>query len=72
MKFKEKRGSTFVFESHGEELKIIEAEKGFLFIFKDVWVDRSLSVRTLEYSLKYEDIQTAVNLMQILIKEGLV
>ena len=71
MKFKEKRGNTFVFDG-GYDLDELELEylgdqmfnfKGFI----SVSVEMEVVVCGVAH---YKDIQTAVNLMQILINEG--
>ena len=77
MKFKEKRGNTFVFDRGyaGEELELRHSIFGANTYSYYVNGDVILITRDLEVNCEYmpfRDIQTAVNLMQILIKEGLV
>lgn len=74
MKFKEQRGSVFVFdggEAGGElELDIVGSWfkfKGYLLITKELKLKCNDSLWA-----THTDIQTAVKLMQILINEGLV
>lgn len=75
MKFKEKRGDVFVFDggyAGGElELERQGGKMSLFFRFKDVYIKQNLEINT-EFTSTYQDIQTAVNLVQILIKEGLV
>jgi len=73
MKFKEKIGSVFCFcdENTGEELDLLSLDDGF-FLFDGIYLDINSNVCTLDEAVKYSEIQTAVSLMQILIKEGLV
>ena len=76
MKFKEKRGNTFVFDGGhaGVGIEVLSTTldhiKGITYRGVVVWND--MDVDTLGGIAQYSDIQTAVNLMQILIKEGLV
>ena len=77
MKFKEKRGNVFVFNGGyaGGELEVLSTKldgvmKGITHKGVVVWKD--MDIDTLGDIVPYQDIQTAVNLMQILIKEGLV
>ena len=77
MKFKEKRGNTFVFDGgyDTDELELgyanYSSEMGAIYKFKCVYISSSLHVNSdTESFLPYKDIQTAVNLMQILINEG--
>lgn len=77
MKFKEKRGNVYVFDG-GYDSKELELKQlgctGAFFWYGDVAVNKSLEI-TIEderINAPYKDIQTAVNLMQILINEGLV
>lgn len=73
MKFKEKRGNTFVFDGGYDlgELELLKLINGF-FVFKGVYYNGDLEICTFDSVVPYKDIQTAVNLMQILINEGLV
>jgi len=79
VKFKEQRGNTFVFENEltGEELNM-DKVRGFphpLYEYAqaEILVRTDLAIIPMESTaIFFEDIQTAVNLMQILIKEGLV
>jgi len=78
MKFKEKRGNVFVFDGGyaGGELELVQDSYGF-FNFNDVTITEKQGkfciARNGVYGfMSYQDIQTAVNLMQILIDEGLV
>lgn len=74
MKFKERRGDVFVFDGGYdlEELELVEqgAKMPLFFRFKDIYIKPSFEINT-EYTSKYKDIQTAVNLMTILKDEGL-
>ena len=71
MNFKEKRGNVFVFDN-GSELENRGCTKAW-FWYGNVGVNRYMAITLIEdVFVPYEDIQTAVNLMQILIKEGLV
>ena len=79
MKFKEKRGNTFVFDGGyaGEELELeylgYSSTMGEMRKYKHVIVTPSLHIsKDVDSFIEFSDIQTAVNLMQILIKEGLV
>lgn len=79
MKFKEQKGNVFVFDggSAGGELELLEYNKydGLFYIFMgNIMMTKQLEVGFVEdrSSAKFSDIQTAVNLMQILIEEGLV
>jgi hypothetical protein len=77
MKFKEKRGNIFVFDGGyaGDELTLEKKGcTGSFFWFGSVAVTKNMAI-TIEddrINVPYKDIQTAVNLMQILINEGLV
>jgi len=78
MKFKEKRGNVFVFKGgyEREEFELIQDGYGF-FNFKDVTITDKQGefciARNGTYGfISYQDIQTAVCMMQILIEEGLV
>jgi len=75
MKFKEQRGNVFVFDGGyaGGELEVEKqgGKMSLFFRFKDVYIKKNLEINT-EFTSAYQDIQTAVNLMQILINEGLV
>lgn len=77
MKFKEQRGNTFVFDGGhaGGELELKQGLHGGMicFIYKKVMLFGDLHIKTMMGELvPYTDIQIAVNLMQILIKEGLI
>lgn len=77
MKFKEKRGNVFVFDGGyaGGELELIQRGcTGAFFWFGNLAVTKNLGISIAEdmINVPYRDIQTAVNLMQILIDEGLV
>jgi len=76
MKFKEKRGNKFVFDGDyaGLELEIEHIEGScYRYKYEDFFINKDLSIcSTHAHKIKFSDIQTAVNLMQILIKEGLV
>jgi len=76
MKFKEKRGNTFVFDGGyaGREIEVLSTNLDHRvgITYKAVVVWNDMDVDTLGEIVQYSDIQTAVNLMQILIKEGLV
>lgn len=77
MKFKEQRGSVFVFDGGyaGGELELLEHRYSDFYelLGTDVSVREDLSIWHEDHSCApYKDIQTAVNLMQILINEGLV
>ncbi len=77
MKFKEKRGNVFVFDGGyaGEELELRHSIFGMSTYSYYVNGDVILINRDLEVNCEYmpfKEIQTAVNLVQILIKEGLV
>lgn len=75
MKFKEQRGNVFVFDggdTGGElELELIFHSGIECYRYENVLLDENLLVSLMDSS-PYNDIQTAVNLMQILINEGLV
>ena len=68
MKFKEKRGNVFVFDFG---FRLEKHHKQDRYYCKGVWVTKGLTI-SLDAPSHINDIQTAVNLMQILIKEGLV
>ena len=77
MEFKERSGNVFVFDGGyaGEEIEVIFSEKGtghLVIQFKDIIVWNDFDIELIEGVAQFSDIQTAVNLMQILIKEGLV
>lgn len=77
MKFKEQRGNVFVFDggNAGKEIEALSTKLDGVMTgitHKGVVVWRDMDVDTLGTIVPYRDIQTAVNLMQILIKEGLV
>jgi hypothetical protein len=77
MKFKEQRGSVFVFDGGyaGGELEVLSTKLDGVMTgitYKGVVVWNDMDVDTLGTIVPYRDIQTAVNLMQILIDEGLV
>ena len=77
MKFKEQRGNVFVFDGGyaGGELELKQDFYGGMicFFYKEVILFGDFHIKTMiGESAPYRDIQTAVNLMQILIKEGLV
>jgi hypothetical protein len=76
MKFKEKRGNIFVFDGGyaGEEIEVlsINLDHRTVINYRGVGVWNDMGVDTLGKIVPYTDIQTAVNLMQILINEGLV
>ena len=76
MKFKEKLGNIFVFDGGyaGEEIKVLSTslDQRTGIIHRGVVVWNDMGIDTLGKIAKYTDIQTAVNLMQILINEGLV
>lgn len=74
MKFKERRGNVFVFDG-GYDLEELELERSVeawgvneFFMFEDVIIHPNLEIVTSGSS--YRDIQTAVNLMNILKDEG--
>jgi hypothetical protein len=77
MKFKEQRSNVFVFDG-GNAVGELELKQGLYggmicFIYKEVMMFGDLHIKTMMGELvPYKDIQTAVNLMQILIEEGLV
>lgn len=78
MKFKEKIGNIFVFDGGyaGGELELMQDGYGYL-IFKNVIITEKqgefcIAQNGIYGFMSYQDIQTAVNLMQILINEGLV
>jgi len=75
MKFKERRGNVFVFDGgyDSEEMELVKqgGKMSLFFKFKDIYIKPSLEINT-EYTSKYKDIQTAVNLMTILKDDGLV
>jgi len=76
MKFKEQRGNVFVFDGGyaGGELELhYSSECGRVnefYMYEEVVIQRDFRITTDGSS--YQDIQTAVKLMQILIDEGLV
>lgn len=76
MKFKEKRGNVFVFDGGyaGGEIEVVSIKLGQKTVikYKSVVAWNDMDIDTLGKKVKYIDIQTAVNLMQILIDEGLV
>lgn len=68
MKFKEKRGNVFVFQNDGLEYIL---RKGLeTYYYRDIRITRGLRV-SIDGWTNSHDIVTAVNLMQILIKERL-
>lgn len=75
MKFKEQRGNVFVFDGGyaGGELELRTTLSGDAYVYETssdlLIIDKELNI-SCEY-VSYTDIQTAVNLMQILINEGL-
>jgi hypothetical protein len=75
MKFKEKRGNTFIFDGGyaGEELELTYTGGGW-YEFKGLSISKQLVIDLEDLCgvSGYRRIQTAVNLMQILIDEGLV
>jgi hypothetical protein len=76
MKFKEKRGNVFVFDGGyaGGELELFELEDDWYRLADaDLDIRKDFAIRHDAHDYAYQkDIQTAVNLMQILIEEGLV
>jgi hypothetical protein len=76
MKFKEKRGNIFVFDGGyaGWELELLELKDGwYRFADADLDIRKDFAIRHDAHDYAHQrDIQTAVNLMQILINEGLV
>jgi len=76
MKFKEKRGNTFVFDGGyaGGEIEVLSTNLDYIkgITYRGVVVWNDMDIDTLGGIVPFSDIQTAVNLMQILIKEGLV
>ena len=68
MKFKEKRGNKFLFDFG---LRLEKHPNKDKYYCKGVWVTKELNI-SLDAPSHINDIQAAVNLMQILIKEGLV
>lgn len=68
MKFKEQRGNVFVFDFGFKLEKHPWLDKYYC---KGVWITKGLNI-SLDAPSHINDIQTAVNLMQILIDEGLV
>ena len=77
MKFKEKRGNVFVFDGGyaGGELEVLSTSLDNVItgiIYKGVVVWKDMDIDTCGKIITYKDIQTAVNLMQILINEGVV
>lgn len=76
MKFKEKNSNVFVFDGGyaDDELVLFEGKDDWFTLVGtglDIREDLSIRHESDGYAY-YRDIQTAVNLMQILIKEGLV
>lgn len=76
MKFKEKRGNTYVFDGGyaGQELEMSKGLYGGMmcWTYEGVILFGDNHVKTaMGEIVPFQDIQTAVNLMQILIKEGL-
>ena len=78
MKFKERIGNTFVFDGGYDlgELELVAVDSSDFLKYKSpkgdvVYIDPHLNIKhdPMDY-LYYKDIQTAVNLMQILINEG--
>jgi len=77
VKFKEERGYDFVFETKlkGEDLilRYHKEHDWFEFVNTNILIDGELDISCGDLKpMSFFDIQTAVNLMQILIKEGLV
>lgn len=76
MKFKEQRDNVFVFEGGYEreefELKSLNKSEFYWRPDCDVYIDKDLIIDLDDGCASYQDIQTAVCMMQILIKEGLV
>jgi len=80
MKFKEQRGNVFVFDGGyaGGELKLLKCQEkdeelGLVFKYRHILISFSGHINTESIGFaRHSDIQTAVNLMQILIEEGLV
>ncbi len=76
MKFKERRGNVFVFDGgyDRDELELVKA-KGLndTYSFKDVYIKPDIKITTSQGILvPLRDIQTAVNLINILKDEGVV
>ena len=71
MKFKERLGNVFVFDGgdEGSELKITGSHGCYK--YKNIHINMNMNIWCFDI-MKLQDIQTAVNLMQILINEGLV
>ena len=71
MKFKEQRGDVFVFDGGyaGGELELVGSHGCYK--FKNIHININMNIWCFDI-MKHQDIQTAVNLMQILIDEGLV
>jgi hypothetical protein len=71
MKFKEKRGNVFVFDGGytGEELELVGSHG--VYRYNTIHLNEKMHIWCFGI-MSYQDIQTAVNLMQILINEGLV
>ena len=77
MKFKEQRGNVFVFDGGyaNSEIEVLSTKLDGVMTgitYKGVVVWKDMDVDTLGDIIPYRDIQTAVDLMQILIEEGLV
>lgn len=77
MKFKEQRGNVFVFDGGyaNSEIEVLSTNLDSVMTgitHKGVVVWKDMDVDTCGKIVPYRDIQTAVNLMQILINEGLV
>jgi hypothetical protein len=79
VKYKGKQGNKYIFDGGYDkgELKLIECYSSDFLKFKSdkgkvLYIDKHLNVKhdPMDY-IYYKDIQTAVNLMEILIKEGL-
>lgn len=71
MKFKEQRGNVFVFDVDGCELECETIHGGYAIEYRSVVVETETGCVWAGCS-KYKDIQTAVQMMQILIDRGLV
>ena len=71
VKFKEKNGDVFVFDGGyaGSELELTGSNGCYK--YKNIHININMNIWCFDI-MKYQDIQTAVNLVQILIKEGLV